>query len=409
MSGGGAVTAEPQEPELREPALQEPELREPALQEPELREPALQAPEEERLQLSGRQEEEAAAVAVEPDPDPNPDPNPAPAPQLPAPGGCCPCAIPNENAETKKKASCPGLGLFYALLSAFFFSVASLLVKKIQDIHSTEISAFRCVFQMLFILPFLMYKKTGFVGPKGKRIFLLFRGIFGSTAMILLYYAFQLMPIADATVITFTTPVFTSLFACIYLKEKYSFWDLLFTLFAIAGVLLIARPPFLFGSNTAEIEDDHSHHLKGALAAVGSALCGALTLVILRKVGKSVHYLLSIWYYLVIGLLECVIALFVLGEWRLPHCGLDRLYLILIALLGLGGQIFITRALQIEKAGPVSIMKTMDVVFAFILQIIFLHKIPTWWTIGGALCVVTSSSGAVIRNWYNNSKVSHQS
>ncbi|XP_072481711.1 solute carrier family 35 member G1 [Notamacropus eugenii] len=372
MGGGGAVTAEPQEPELVEPALQ--------------------APEEESPEEEEEEEEEAAA---------------APAPPQPAAGGCCPCAVPKDNSEAKKKAACPGLGLFYTLLSAFFFSVASLLVKKVQDIHSSEISAFRCVFQMLFVLPFMVYKKTGFWGPKGKRIFLLLRGVFGSTAMILLYYAFQLMPIADATVITFTTPVFTSLFAWIYLKEKYSLWDLFFTLFAIAGVVLIARPPFLFGYNTAGIEENHSHHLRGALAAVGGAMCAALTLVILRKVGKSVHYLLNIWYYVVIGLVESVIVLAVLGDWRLPHCGLDRLFLVLIGLFGLGGQIFLTKAVQVEKAGPVAIMRTMDVVFAFLLQIIFLHKIPTWWTVSGTLCVVASSSGAVIRKWYNSAHVRH--
>ncbi|XP_074089436.1 solute carrier family 35 member G1 [Macrotis lagotis] len=367
MGGGGAATAEPQGPERPEPAPR--------------------GPEEEPLKPGGRPAE-AEAEAAPP----------------PRARSCCPCAGPDGRPEAKKKASCPGLGLFYTLLSAFLFSVASLLVKKVQDVHSVEISAFRCVFQMLFILPCLVYKKTGFVGPKGKRIFLFLRGIIGSTAMILLYYAFQFMPIADATVITFSSPVFTSLFAWIYLKEKYSLWDLFFTIFAIAGVVLIARPPFLFGSNTTEIEESHFYRLRGALAAVGAAMCGALTLVILRKVGKSVHYLLNIWYYVVIGLLESIIILLILGEWSLPHCGLDRLFLVLIGLFGLGGQVFLTKAVQIEKAGLVAIMKTMDVVFAFILQIIFLNKMPTWWTVSGALCVVASSSGAVIRKWCENSQ-----
>uniref|UniRef100_A0A8C0GZ90 Solute carrier family 35 member G1 n=1 Tax=Chelonoidis abingdonii TaxID=106734 RepID=A0A8C0GZ90_CHEAB len=306
--------------------------------------------------------------------------------------------------RTKKKFTCMGLGLFYTILSAFLFSVASLFLKKIEDVHSVEISAFRCVFQMAFVLPGLIYYKTGFLGPKGKRVFLFFRGFLGSGAMILLYYAFQVMPLADATVITFSSPVFTSLLAWIFLKEKYSLWDLLFTLFTITGVVLIARPPFLFGSSITGIEGNYTNHLKGTIAAVVSAVSTASTFVILRKMGKSVSYFLSIWYYAVIGLIECIVALFVIDEWTLPYCGTDRLLLILIGLLGLGGQIFITKALQIEKAGPVAIMKTMDVVFAFILQILFLNHLPTWWTVGGALCVVASSSGTAIRKWQHNSK-----
>nr|XP_014434133.1 solute carrier family 35 member G1 [Pelodiscus sinensis] len=307
-------------------------------------------------------------------------------------------------AGIKKKFTCPGLGLFYTLFSAFLFSVASLFLKKIEDVHSVEISAFRCVFQMAFVLPGLIYYKTGFLGPKGKRVFLFFRGFLGSAAMILLYYAFQIMPLADATVITFSSPVFTSLLAWIFLKEKYSFWDLLFTLFTITGVVLIARPPFLFGSNVTGIEGSYRNHLKGTIAAVASAVSSASTFVILRKMGKSVHYFLSVWYYAVIGLIECIVVLIVLNEWTLPYCGTDRVLLILIGLLGLGGQIFLTKALQIEKAGPVAIMKTMDVVFAFILQILFLNHLPTWWTVGGALCVIASSSGTAIRKWQKNSK-----
>ncbi|XP_054975626.1 solute carrier family 35 member G1 isoform X2 [Sorex araneus] len=246
--------------------------------------------------------------------------------------------------------------------------------------------------------------RTGFIGPKGQRILLIFRGVLGSTAMVLFYYALQATSLADTTVITFSSPVFTSLFAWIFLKEKYSPWDALFTVFAITGVILIVRPPFLFGSSSTEAGQRYSVHLKGTFAAVGHAVFGAGTLVILRKMGVSVDYFLSIWYYVVLGLMECVAILFVLGAWSLPNCGLDRLFLVLIGLFGLGGQVFLTKALQIEKAGLVSIMKTMDVVFAFIFQILFFNDMPTWWTVGGALCVVASSTGAAIRKWCQGSK-----
>ncbi|KAM8911582.1 solute carrier family 35 member G1 isoform 1-T1 [Lycaon pictus] len=330
------------------------------------------------------------------------EPAAAEAAGTPGPGRCWLCSSSPCGwcaPPAKKKAPCPGLGLFYTLLSAFLFSVGSLFVKKVQDVHAVEISAFRCVFQMLVVIPCLIYRKTGFIGPKGQRIFLFLRGVLGSTAMILLYYAFQATSLADATVITFSTPVFTSIFAWIFLKEKYSPWDALFTVFTITGVILIVRPPFLFGASAASGDGNYSVHLKGTVAAVAHAVFAALTLVILRRMGKSVDYFLSIWYYVILGLLECVVVLFILGEWSLPYCGLDRLFLILIGLFGLGGQVFLAKAIQIEKAGPVAIMKTMDVVFAFILQIIFFNDVPTWWTVGGALCVIASSSGAAIRKW----------
>lgn len=326
----------------------------------------------------------------------------------PGRGRCWPCRAwacgSRGEPEAKKKAPCPGLGLFYTVLSAFLFSVASLFVKKVQGVHAVEISAFRCVVQMVVVIPCLIYRKTGFIGPKGQRLFLFLRGVFGSSAMILMYYAFQTTSLADATVIAFSCPVFTSIFAWIFLKEKYSLWDAFFTLFAIAGVILIVRPPFLFGSDTSGMRESYSDHIKGTFAAIGHAVLAAMTLVILRKMGKSVDYFLSIWYYIILGLPETIVILFVIGEWSLPYCGLDRLFLILIGLVGLGGQIFITKAVQIEKAGLVAIMKTMDIVFAFIFQIAFFDNVPTWWTVGGALCVVVSTTGATIRRWLQSSK-----
>lgn len=136
------------------------------------------------------------------------------------------------------------------------------------------------------------------------------------------------------------------------------------------------------------------------------AIAAACTIVVLRKIGKGAHYYLSVWYYAVIGLAECVITVSVLGEWKLPPCGRDRWMLMLIAVLGIAGQTFLTKALQIEKAGPVALMRTVDVLLAFIFQFIFFNRMPTMWTLGGALCIVASTSGVALRKWYSNSRKS---
>ncbi|XP_036396965.1 solute carrier family 35 member G1 isoform X2 [Megalops cyprinoides] len=308
----------------------------------------------------------------------------------------------------EKKPACAGLGLVYALLASVFFSIVALLVKKIDGIHAVEISAIRCFFQMVFVLPAMIYYKTGFLGPKSKRIYLFLRGFLGSNAMILLYYAVQQMPLADATVIVFSNPVFTAVLAWIFLKEKCTIWDFVFTIFTLTGVILIARPPFLFGSRVSGIEGDYQNHIKGTIAAFMGAVGAACTFVVLRKMGKSVHYYLSVWYYAVIGFIECIITMFVIDEWTVPYCGWDRWILMLIGVLGIAGQTFLTKALQLEKAGPVALMRTMDVVLAFIFQFLFLSRTPTWWSLGGALCVISSTTGVALRKWYISARNSKE-
>ncbi|XP_037837010.1 solute carrier family 35 member G1 isoform X2 [Kryptolebias marmoratus] len=311
---------------------------------------------------------------------------------------------PQQRAHVKveKPKRCPGLGLFYALLATVLFSIIALLVKSIQEVHAIEISALRCFFQILFILPMLIYHKTGFLGPRDKRVFLVLRGFIGSNAMILLYYSVQHMPLADATVIMFSNPVFTSLLAWIFLKEKCTIWDCVFTLFTITGVILIARPSFLFGEHLSGTKG--TDHIKGAVAGVAGAIAAAFTFVVLRKMGKSVHYYLSVWYYAVVGLIESVIVVTILGEWKMPNCGRDRWMLILITVLGIVGQSFLIKALQTEKAGPVALMRTVDVVLSFFFQFIFFNITPTWWSLAGALCVVASTCGVAVRKWYSSSR-----
>ncbi|XP_043912598.1 solute carrier family 35 member G1 [Protopterus annectens] len=314
----------------------------------------------------------------------------------------------SERTGTGKKPACAGLGLFYAAVTSLFLSLVALLAKKIEGINAVEISAIRCFFQSIFLLPVLIYNEIELTGPQGKRLYLYLRGILGAMAMISLFYAIQQMPLADATVIMFSNPVFTALFAWLFLKERCTIWDFIFMVFTLTGVVLIARPPFLFGSHISGVEGDYTNHLKGTFAAIFSAVSAALAMIIIRKLGKSIHYYLSVWYYAIIGLLESILVLVIINDWQLPSCGTDRLLLMSMSLLGIGGQCFLTKALQLEKAGPVSLMRTLDVVFAFVFQFIFLNRSPSWWSIGGALCVTASTTGVVIQKWYTTSTKAKQ-
>ena|SRR5882757_671300 len=83
--------------------------------------------------------------------------------------------------------------------------------------------------------------------------------------LIGLYWSLQYLSVADVTVLTFLAPLTTALAGWIFLKEGYSikqgvaagescilrFLGLLLTgtslVFSLLGVVLIARPPFLFG------------------------------------------------------------------------------------------------------------------------------------------------------------------
>ena len=138
------------------------------------------------------------------------------------------------------------LGVIFAMFSCVFFAFSSLLVKLLQEIPPQEVVFFRSLVQVIFVLPLLIYSEVPVFGDTKHLPFLCARGIAGTLALCCQFYAFQHMPLADATVIVFSSPIFTGVLAHFLLGEAWGLFDALATLLCFTGVVLIARPTFLF-------------------------------------------------------------------------------------------------------------------------------------------------------------------
>lgn len=138
------------------------------------------------------------------------------------------------------------LGVIFAMFSCIFFAFSSLLVKLLQEIPPQEVVFFRSLVQVVFVLPPLIYSEVPVFGDTKHLPFLCVRGIAGTLALCCQFYAFQHMPLADATVIVFSSPIFTGVLAHFLLGEAWGLFDALSTLLCFTGVVLIARPTFLF-------------------------------------------------------------------------------------------------------------------------------------------------------------------
>ncbi len=175
-----------------------------------------------------------------------------------------------------------------------------------------------------------------------------------------------------------------------------SIWDVLLSLLAVCGVFLVIRPPFIF-QTTSNAEVSQKTQIFGALLAFAGALFAAITFTILRKIGKMIHYMTTVFYYSLFTMILTSTLISALQWWSPPNSRQDRLLLLGIGVLSFLGQLFQTRATQIEKAGYVSVMRTNDVTIAFILQFVILNTKPVWTSILGAILIVLSSASINIR------------
>lgn len=293
---------------------------------------------------------------------------------------------------------CPYLGLILATLSSLFFSLCSVIVKWMTDIDPMALAAYRYLGVLLPAIPIVLYKQET-VFPRGRRIMLLLRSLTGTAALMLSFYAFRHMPLADASVIVFSVPVFTAIFARMFLKEPCGFFNIVSVLLTLIGVVLITRPPAIFGTTVGTLgQEAETSDIWGAVAAFSATLFGANAYVLLRAL-KGIHFSVIMTNFGTIALAQCLFVTWLIGALCLPRCGTDRLLIVALALFSFGGQILLTLALQLEQAGPVAIARSSDIVFAFIWQVLFFNEIPNRYSIGGAVLVMSSVLLTGLRKW----------
>jgi drug/metabolite transporter (DMT)-like permease len=157
--------------------------------------------------------------------------------------------------------------------TAFLASMHALVRYLSFELHPFEIAFFRNLFGLAAVLPWLL--RTGRAGLVTRRPGLqALRGAVGVVAMLAWFYGLSVVPIAEATALSFTSAIFASLGAVAFLGERMRLrrWAAVFVGFA--GTLMILRPGF------ATVD-------AGALVVMLSAVSWAGSLLIVKALTRT--------------------------------------------------------------------------------------------------------------------------
>ena len=296
------------------------------------------------------------------------------------------------------------LGIILCIISSLFISLTALMIKLADSIPTLEVTFIRLTLQLVFSLPPMIFFKDKFIHPWDKSKFLLLRGVTGVTGMALSIYAVKHMPLADQRVLFYTSPVYTAILGRIFLKESVSKFDVVAIVLSIGGVVLIARPTFLFGS----LGDSSSTEQiwVPTLLAVTSAICHACSIVLTRKISKAVGTRVVVFYVAVVGsVISFAASLISNSGFKFPDCDTyDAVYVLAAGALGYSGQLIVTKALTLEKAAVISLVRTTGIAFSFVLQLIVLNVIPDGLSIGGAILVLLCNVSIFIKKFLDMKK-----
>jgi len=263
---------------------------------------------------------------------------------------------------------------------ALSFSVMSLLVKLAgRGLPSQEIVLARSVIMLALTLAVLRRTRTPARG--NRRGLLLVRGLFGFGALSCFYWSLVHLPLADATVIQYTNPAFTALFAAFALREHLRLRDGVMLALSLAGIVLITRPALLFGGT------ERLDPLAVAVAVCGAALSGAAYTTV-RKLGSTEPTMVIVFWFALVSTLG---SLPVPSATSVVPSPVEWLVLLGIGVSTYGGQVLFTRGLALEPAGRATAIAYVQIVFAALWSTIFFGEAPDLWTAAGALLVVAST------------------
>jgi len=247
-------------------------------------------------------------------------------------------------------------GVWYMVVSVFFFSCMGLMVKLVAHIPSTQVVFFRSAIS--FLLSFWLLKRQGVSVWGVHRKHLLLRGLCGAVALILFYETLQKIPLASAVTIGFLAPIFTTILGIFIVKERVQPIQWLFFLLAFIGVIMVQG----FDPRIQMI-----YLVIGVVATFFSGLAQSF----IRKINTQEHPLVIIFYFpLITTPLSGAYSFF---HW-VPPQGWDWAFLLAIGLFTQFAQFFMTKSIQLEELSKVTIIRYLSIVYALVFGYIFFDE-----------------------------------
>ncbi len=202
------------------------------------------------------------------------------------------------------------------------------------------------------------------------------RALIGGTGMFLTLGVVQILPLAEATVLGFTAPIFAVLLAVVLLGEKVGPWRLAAVVLGLAGVVIIAGP-------------DRAHiPLIGLATGIGAAFMVALISIQLRDLGRTEEPVSIVFWFSAFCTPPFALCFFRTG---MPHHDLAGWAMLVgIGATGLAAQLLMTAALRYGSVASVIVMDYSQFGWATLWGWLVFAHVPSSQTWIGAPAIIAA-------------------
>ena len=264
-------------------------------------------------------------------------------------------------------------GILWILLNSFWFSVMTSIVRYIgADLNAFVVVFFRNIFAVpviaLLILP---YRKNLFSFSRVKIHFP--RACVAIFAMTLWFYTITIMPLTEAVALSFVTPLFTSIAAIIFLKEKagYHRWTAL--VIGFIGVLIILRPT-------------PGHFNYATIFVLITALLWSASNLLAKRLTKTEHPNVIVFFLtLFMTLLSFPLAI---THWQWPHPE-QLIWLFILGVVSNFSHIALSKAIAKTDITVILPFDFTRLIFISLISYFAFQQKPDIWTfVGGSIIIL---------------------
>ena len=180
------------------------------------------------------------------------------------------------------------------VISGLFFVLMHSAVKYLsKEVHIFEIAFFRCALVIFVLAPIILQQgKSVFITGQPKIQFL--RITTNSVAMLCFFYGISSTPLAQLTTLGFTVPIFTTILAVVFMKEKIRLRRTSALIIGFIGTLIVMRP-------------DISIEL-GAVLIIFSSFLWSVCLIYIKKLTET-DSAITISLYFGIGMIPATFVM----------------------------------------------------------------------------------------------------
>ncbi len=280
-------------------------------------------------------------------------------------------------SDESRHSDRPVFALGLRLFAVFALATMALFIRLLHEQHVGLIESmfYRNLFAAPIVLGYIAATagvrsiKTRYFGQHVTRT------VIGLTGMALTFEAYRELQLADATTISFTTPIFATILAATVLGERVGVHRWSAVVIGFFGVLIVTHPA------------SSSIPLQGALIALGSAFMIAIISILLRQLGRTEAPATTAFWFCFLGGLVTAPPMLWYAE---PHSAAQWALLGGLGLSGAVAQVALTASV---KFAPVSTVITMDytsLIWATLYGFVLFAQLPAMSTWAGVPLIIGS-------------------